>query len=382
MNIVADENIPLLSRFFDEIGQVTQLAGREITAKDLERADVLIVRSVTKVDQTLLEHTPVKFVGSCTIGMDHIDTDYLDKQGIRYANAPGCNANSVVEYILSCLSILTETHRLDWDAMSVGIVGYGNVGSLLAQRLAKLGIEYKAYDPLLDESVQEQASLVSLDDVLACDIISLHVPLTQGGDFPTHHMIDEQVLSQLRDEQILINTCRGAVINNQHLNDHLVKHADFTAILDVWENEPEVSVALAKQVLIGTPHIAGYSYDGKVAGTEMIYHALCRFLGLPLRNTSGQFLEEPPLSKMAFTSTADIDWCLHTAIRACFDVRHDHSLLQSSLSLPAKARGEAFDVFRKSYRCRREFSGVKVQLKQVDSELHSKFKALGFNVKT
>ena len=186
MKIVADENIPLLSRFFDKIGEVKQIAGREITANDLIDADILIVRSVTQVNQALLENTSVKFVGSCTIGMDHIDTDYLNKQGIRYENAPGCNANSVVEYILSCLSILTETHRMDWGDISVGIVGYGNVGSLLANRLDKLGITYKAYDPLLDESIQQQASLTTFEDVLTCDIVSLHVPLTTEGDYPTH----------------------------------------------------------------------------------------------------------------------------------------------------------------------------------------------------
>jgi len=382
MKIVADENIPLLSRFFDKIGQVKQLAGREITADDLVDADILIVRSVTKVNKALLENSAVKFVGSCTIGVDHIDTDYLKAQGIRYENAPGCNANSVVEYILSCLSILTETHRIDWGEISVGIVGYGNVGSLLAKRLEKLGITYKAYDPLLDVVIQHQASLTSLEEVLACDIVSLHVPLTTEGDYPTYHMVNEQVLSQMRNDQVLINTCRGAVINNEQLSKHLTVNDHFTAILDVWENEPCINTDLAKQVLIGTPHIAGYSFDGKVAGTEMIYRALCQFLGLPLRLSVGQFLEEPALSKMAFTSTADTDWSLHTAIRACFDVRHDHSLLQSTLSLTEPQRGAAFDVFRKTYRCRREFSGVKIQLKQVDSELHSKFKALGFNVKT
>jgi erythronate-4-phosphate dehydrogenase len=382
MKIVADENIPLLSCFFDKIGQVKQLPGREITADDLVDADILIVRSVTQVNQALLENSTVKFVGSCTIGMDHIDTKYLNKKGIRYENAPGCNANSVVEYILSCLSILTETHRIDWGEISVGIVGFGNVGSLLAKRLEKLGISYKAYDPLLDEKFQQQASLTSFEEVLACDIVSLHVPLTIDGDYPTFHMINEQVLSQMRPEQVLINTCRGAVINNEHLSTHLKKDDRFTAILDVWENEPFINTTLAKQVLIATPHIAGYSLDGKVAGTEMIYRSLCQFLGLPLRFTSGQFLEEPALSKMAFTSTADIDWSIHTAIRACFDVRHDHSLLQSTLSFSEPERGAAFDAYRKSYRCRREFSGVKIKLKQVDSELHTKFRALGFNVKT
>lgn len=382
MKIVADENIPLLSCFFDQIGHIKQLPGRAIQAQDLIDADILIVRSVTQVNQALLENSQVKFVGSCTIGMDHIDTEYLDKQGIRYENAPGCNANSVVEFILSCLSILTETHRFDWSEMTVGIVGYGNVGSLLAKRLEKLGIDYKAYDPLLDENTQKEAALVSFEEVLNCDIVSLHVPLTTEGDYPTYHMINQQVLAQMRSDQVLINTCRGAVVNNTQLRMHLQKDVSFTAILDVWENEPFIDPILAKHVFMGTPHIAGYSFDGKVAGTEMIYRALCQHLGLPERFSSGQFLEEPALSKMAFTSTADIDWCIHTAIRACFDVRHDHSLLQSTLSQTETERGAAFDSFRKSYRCRREFSGVKIQLKQVDSELHSKFRALGFNVKT
>ena len=377
MKIVADENIPLLSRFFDEFGHVCQRPGRKISPKDVKDADILIVRSVTPVNQALLENSQVKFVGSCTVGMDHIDTGYLESQGIKYANAPGCNANSVVEYLLSCLSILTETHALNWDDISVGIIGYGNVGSLLAKRLKKLGIHYKAYDPLISPT----EDMCSFEEALACDVVTLHVPLTHKGNYPTYHLIDKKVLETFREGQILINASRGAVINNQDLKDHLTCKPEFTAILDVWETEPDIDLELAKLVFIGTPHIAGYSYDGKAAGTEMIYRALCRFLGFPTRHTSGQFLEEPPLSRMSFTSMADVDWCIHTAIRACFDVRHDHSLLRASLKLPEIERIAAFDVFRKTYRCRREFSGVKIQLKQVDSELHSKFKALGFNVK-
>ena len=377
MKIVADENIPLLMRFFGELGGVVKLPGREITALDVADADFLIVRSVTKVDKALLENSKVKFVGTCTIGTDHLDIDYLDSRGIRYCNAPGCNANSVVEYVLSCLSILTETHALEWDNISVGIVGYGNVGSLLALRLEKLGIKWKACDPFLDKS-----ELVSFEEVSQCDIISLHVPLSYDGPHPTYHMINTELLSGLSPDQVLINASRGAVINNTALNEHLIKEPRFTAILDVWEQEPDFNTELARRVFIGTPHIAGYSYDGKVLGTEMIYRALCQYLGLPSRHSSGQFLEEPPLSKMAFTSNADLNWSIHTAIRACFDVRHDHSLLQASLRLPEEERHAAFDRFRKNYRCRREFSGVKIQLKQVSSELLSKFKALGFNVKS
>lgn len=377
MKIVADENIPLLTRFFGDLGDIVKLPGREIKAEHLSDADFLIVRSVTKVNRELLENSSVKFVGTCTIGIDHIDTDYLDQQGIRYCNAPGCNASSVVEYVLSCLSILTETHSLDLGSVTVGIVGYGNVGSLLAARLEKLGIKFKACDPFLDDD-----SLVSFEEVMRCDLISLHVPLSKEGTHPTYHMIDKQVLESLQPEQILINSSRGPVIDNDDLNDFLDHQPQFTAILDVWEREPELNVELARKVFIGTPHIAGYSFDGKVLGTEMVYRALCQFLGLPSRHSSGQFLEEPPLSKMAFTSNADVDWSIHTAIRACFDVRHDHSLLQASLRLPDEERWQAFDRFRKNYRCRREFSGVKIQLKKVNSELLSKFKSLGFNVKS
>lgn len=377
MKIVADENIPLIGRFFGEFGEVVELPGRKITRNDLLDADILIVRSITKVNQALLEGTPIKFVGSCTIGMDHIDTAYLESNNIKYTNAPGCNANSVVEYLLSCLSILTETHDLHWNSLSVGIIGYGNVGSLLARRLKKLGITFQAYDPFLDNP-----DLVSFDEVLKCDVITLHVPLTKDTDYPTYHMFNDKVLSHMRSDQVLINASRGAVIDNQALLRILNQDSGFTAILDVWENEPHIDTELAKKVFIGTPHIAGYSFDGKVAGTEMVYRRLCQVLGFPLRHSSGQFLEEPSLSKMSFTSTADIDWSIHTAIRACFDVRHDHSLLQRSLRLPEDDRKAAFDLFRKNYRCRREFSGIKIQLKQVNSELHTKFKALGFNVKS
>lgn len=378
MKIVADENIPLLDRFFGDVGHVIDLPGREINQEHVKDADILIVRSVTQVNKNLLDGSSVRFVGTCTIGLDHIDQAYLSERGIQLASAPGSNANSVVEYVLSCLSVLTETHNLDLETLSVGIVGYGNVGSLLARRLSKLGVNYVACDPFLD---QEEHGLVSQEEVMACDIVSLHVPLTQTGSHPTHHLINQSLLDNMRDDQILINTCRGAVVDNTALRTKLESNPSFTAILDVWENEPNIDLELAKRVFIGTPHIAGYSFDGKVAGTEMIYQALCQFMGLPARHKAAQFLEEPPLSKMAFTSMADVDWCLHTAIRACFDVRHDHSVLRSSLILPDEERYQAFDRFRKNYRCRREFSGVKVQLKQVDSELHTKFKALGFNIK-
>ncbi len=378
MKIVADENIPLLQRFFGEMGEIVELPGRAITAADVKDADALIVRSVTHVDEALLKGSRVRFVGSCTIGIDHVDTDYLNASGITFSHAPGSNANSVVEYVLSCLSVLTETHNFNFDQHRVGIVGCGNVGGLLRQRLAKMGVECVVYDPLLED----QDELNSLEEVMAAEVITLHVPLTREGEHATYHLFDIERLNQLQAHQVLINSSRGGVVDNQALKQRLSKNDGFSAILDVWENEPNIDPELAQLVFIGTPHIAGYSFDGKVAGTEMIYRALCNSMGLPARHKSAQFLEEPPLSKMAFTSMADMEWCLHTAIRACFDVRHDHSQLRVAMHLGDDERAAAFDRFRKEYRCRREFSGVKVQLKQASPELHSKFKALGFNVKT
>ena len=380
MKIVADENIPLLHRFFGEFGDLVSKPGREITSSDISDADVLLVRSVTQVDQTLLEGSSVRFVGTCTAGQDHVDLDYLERQDIRFSAAPGANANSVVEYVLSCLSIMADTHSFEVDEASVGIIGYGNVGSRLNKKLQRFGVSTKVYDPFKTSEDADDV-LCSLDEVLKCDVVSLHVPLTDDGEFPTQYMIDAEELNALGAKQVLINTSRGGVVRESALKERLQQEDAPTVILDVWENEPNIDTELAALVYLGTPHIAGYSFDGKVSGTEMVYRSVCQFLGLPTRHSLGQFLEEPPLSRMAFTSTADAQWCLHTAIRACFDVRHDHGQLMRTLQGDDATRASGFDQLRKNYRCRREFSGVKIQLKQGSSELFSKFKGLGFNMK-
>jgi len=377
MKIVADENIPLIHKFFDDIGTVETYPGRALSSHQLTDADVLLVRSVTQVNEALLANSKVKFVGTCTIGCDHIDIDYLKRNNITFASAPGCNATSVVEYVLSCLSVLTETKNIKLKAITVGIVGCGNVGGSLAERLKKLGIRTLCYDPLID-----QAGMSTFEEILSCDIISLHTPLTSDGAYPTQQMFNASVLSRLSDNQVLINTGRGAVIDGSALKSKLQNEPSFTVILDVWENEPCIDPELAKLVTIGTPHIAGYSLDGKVAGTEMIYKALCRNLGLPLRHKAAQFMPEPPLSKLAFSSQADVSGSMHTAIRACYDVRYDYCQLMTSLNANEEQRSLAFDQLRKSYRARREFNTVKVLLKNADSTMHGTFRDLGFNVKT
>lgn len=377
MKIVADENIPLLHNFFGDVGDITTYPGRQLTNECVKDADVLLVRSVTQVNETLLAGSRVKFVGTCTIGTDHIDTQYLNKSGITFSSAPGCNATSVVEYLISTLSILTETKAINLFEVTVGVVGCGNVGSRVVSTLKRMGINVISYDPFLD-----QTDMASFEDILQCDIITLHTPLTKEGPYPTYHLFDENILQQLSERQVLINTGRGAVIDGIALKRKLQSQPDFTVVLDVWETEPNIDVELARLVSLGTPHIAGYSLDGKVKGTEMIYQALCRHLGLPSRHKVAQFIPSPPLSRMHFTSEADKLWAMHTAIRTCYDIRHDHYELMGTLDGTDQQRNQAFDRLRKEYRPRREFSTIKVILKNTDASMHSIFKALGFNVKS
>lgn len=384
MLIVADENIPLLSEFFGDMGEVRRVPGRTMSADDVRDADVLLVRSVTRVNHELLEGSSVRFVGTTTIGTDHIDLGWLEEKGIRFSAAPGCNANSVVEYVLSVLSLYAERKVLrDWSQLTVGIVGAGNVGSELAEKLDRLGFSVKLCDPPRAEREREgNFAFVSLDEVLACDVVTLHTPLTRDVAHPTLKLIGKRELNVLASGQLLINTGRGEVIDGTALSERL-SHADAPLVaLDVWEEEPRVNPELVGKTWLATPHIAGYSLEGKVQGTEMIYQAASRFLGLPARKQAGQFLPEPALSKVSFTSAADEQAAIRVALRACYDPRQDDARLRHTMGLPAsEERGAAFDRMRKEYPVRRECSSLKVQLKGTSKSLQDSFRAIGFKLK-
>lgn len=381
MLIVADENIPLLDSFFGDIGQIRRVSGRTLSAEDVRDADILLVRSVTRVNQALLEGSRVKFVGTATIGTDHVDMAWLEAQGIAFCAAPGCNANSVAEYVLSVLSVYAERRGLeDWSELSVGIVGAGNVGGELARKLDRLDYTVKVCDPPRAER-GEEGEFVPLEDALACDVVTLHTPLTRETAHPTYHLLDATRLAQFNQDQLLINTSRGGVIDGGALLDRLNGANPPTVVLDVWEQEPRISPQLVDRVWLATPHIAGYSLEGKVQGTEMIYVALCRFLGLPVRKKAGQFLPEPALSKLSFTSSAEEVAAANTAIRCCYDPRRDDAQLRLIMGLPTDERGPAFDRLRRDYPVRREFSSVKIQLKGTSKSLQDTFRALGFKLK-
>ncbi|MCX4029987.1 4-phosphoerythronate dehydrogenase PdxB [Endozoicomonas sp. SM1973] len=385
MKIVADENIPLLNAFFQSIGDITTYPGREIGPEQVADADILLVRSVTQVNQALLANSSVRFVGTCTIGTDHIDLAYLEAQEINFAAAPGCNANAVVEYVVSVLDVLAEQQGFNWQDKVVGIVGKGNVGDRLYQVLNKLGITCLVSDPILEAAEDESCEYVSLDQLLAeSDIVTLHTPLTEAGDYPTHHLLDAARLDKLKPNAILINASRGAVVDNQALMSSLSAGKPLTVALDVWEQEPEINRQLLPLITIATPHIAGYSVDGKIAGTEMVYRAICRAFGLPSRVRVEGIKPLPKLKALSFSSDACLEEVLSTSIRSVYDVRQDDALLRNSFRALAEdaSTAQVFDSLRKHYRSRREFSTVKVKIKKCSGKVSSALKALNFNVVT
>ncbi|NWN91485.1 4-phosphoerythronate dehydrogenase PdxB [Marinobacter adhaerens] len=384
MLIVADENIPLLEAFFGDMGQIRRVSGRTMSAADVRDADVLLVRSVTRVDKALLEGSRVRFVGTATIGTDHVDLAWLEQNGIRFSAAPGCNANSVAEYVLAVLSLYAELQVMDdWTQLSVGIVGAGNVGSELAEKLLRLGFTVKLCDPprAMQEPDREHA-FTSLEDALTCDVVTLHTPLTRNTAHPTYHMVDTPELAGLTPDQLLINAGRGGVISNSALSERLKQPDAPLVALDVWEQEPQISAELLSQVWLATPHIAGYSFEGKVRGTEMVYQAVCQFLGLPVRKKAGQFLPQPALSKAVFTSAADEQTAVWTALRACYDPRSDDARLRKVMRLArsGEEQGVAFDRLRRDYPVRRECSSLKVELKGSSRSLQDSFRAAGFRL--
>ncbi|WXL27472.1 4-phosphoerythronate dehydrogenase PdxB [Ectopseudomonas mendocina] len=378
MQIVADENIPLLDEFFAGFGNIRRLPGRSIDAASVADADVLLVRSVTNVDRALLQSSPVKFVGTCTIGTDHLDIPYFDEAGITWSSAPGCNARGVVDYVLGSMMVLAERQAADLSARTYGVVGVGQVGGRLVNVLKGLGWRVLVCDPL--RQAAEGGDFVSLQQVLdECDVISLHTPLERAGDHPTYHLLNAERLAALKPGCWLINSSRGPVVDNQALRALLPVRPDLQVVLDVWEGEPQADVELAALCQITTPHIAGYSLDGKLRGTEQIYQAYCRFLGTAAEVELQALMPAPWLRELVVDATAPEAWALSSICRAVYDPRRDDADFRRSLIGDAAARRAAFDGLRKGYPVRRELEGLQVRLNGDGGQKHlaDKVAALG-----
>ena len=348
MRIVADENMPLVRELFSPFADVQLLPGRKISAADLRDTDALLVRSVTAVNAELLAGNNVQFVGSATIGTDHVDLALLQARGIAFHNAPGCNAQAVAEYVLSALLLLIDEHRFDPAHDRIGIVGYGNVGRRLAALLDVLEWPYCLNDPPLQARGIARREFVAKDEILRCKVVSLHTPLCVEGEWPTRHWLADTEFTQL-SQQTVINSCRGPVIDNHALQQWLARDEENCAVLDVWEQEPYVEPELLKRVRLATPHIAGYSVEGKTNGSFMVYDAFCRHFNLPVHS------DEQQLTAINFDGYIPVSALprIATIARYFYDIRNDDIRLRHALSKNGDAK-LIFDQLRKNYPPRRE----------------------------
>ncbi len=375
MKIVVDENIPYGNEAFSQLGEVVTLPGRAIAKADLMDAQALMVRSITKVNADLLEGTDIQFVATATIGEDHIDKPYLKSNNIGFSSAPGCNANSVGEYIAAALLHFAEKHSMDLTQASLGIIGVGNVGKKVLAKAKALGMRCILNDPPLAGETAEPIYR-PLEEALACDFVTTHVPLSKDGPYPTFHLADQAFFDAMGDDAIYLNSSRGAVADNQALKATLKAGKLRDCLLDVWEGEPEPDMELVDLVEIATPHIAGYSFDGKVDGTQQIYDAACRHFKINKPWDPTPLLPEPECPALSIDTPGHAG--IHAAIRAVYEIMNDDKDFRGLNDCPAEEHAVFFDQLRKNYPRRREFQNTIVSLGDAAQGLAPTVDALGF----
>lgn len=355
LTLLADENMPLVDEFFADFAWIKRKPGRDICRDDVESVDILLVRSVTKVDKSLLEGTPVKFVGTATIGTDHIDLDYLKASGRQFAYAPGSNARAVAEYVLCAIAYWAEKTQADLSAVEVGIIGAGNVGSQVALLLGRLGIAYKLNDPILEAEQAEnnngKRAYCSIEAIQQCQVVTCHVPLTFGGEHPTYHMIGSKFLEELGTHSLLINSSRGAVVDSKAALTALNQGSNLHCVFDVWEGEPEINLDLMNKALLGTPHIAGYSLEGKIRGTYMLYERLRHWLEKDAVLNLSDYLPKTKVWEIPKNLNS-----LSQNVKDYYDIEADSEQFKKTLLQAGEDSAKNFDRLRKHYKNRLEFS--------------------------
>lgn len=370
MKTVVAETVFLGKEAFETLGETMVVPDRQIGPDHLRNADALIIRSKTKAAAELLNGSAVRFVGTATAGFEHMDIPYLDEQGIGWTAAPGCNADSVADYITAALLFLHQTHGLELEGKTIGIIGVGQVGSRVARRAEALGLTCLLNDP--PRTAYEGAdSFTPLNLLLEeSDIVTLHVPLVNEKPWPTRSMADSRFFEQMKPGAVFINAARGKVLDNEALlftqKHGLISHA----VLDVWNPEPNIRADMLNAATIGTPHIAGHSLEGKLNGTVQVYQEACRFFGIePVWNPA-------PLLPPIDTPRLDIDPAGKTrseiqaeAVTALYDIRQD-------FLKPEDIR--RFDELRAGYRVRREFKNTTVYTHQNAQLWTPLFRQLGF----
>jgi len=363
------------------LGDVEVWPDRAIGPETMRGADALVVRSKTRVDGRLVADSRVRFVGTATAGFDHIDDRALAERGISWMAAAGCNAVSVAEYVLAALLELARRHGFRLAGLRLGIVGVGQVGSRLARRAEALGMTVLLNDPPR-ALAEPDLPFLSLEAMLPqADIVSLHTPLTADGPFPTLGLADEDFFRRLKPGSIFINAARGEVMREEALLQAIERGHVRHTVLDVWDNEPYCNPALLERVDLATPHIAGYSFDGKLRGTEMVYAAACRHFSVAPAWDATPLLPASPLPSCRVTGRAGgPEAVLRGIVPRVYDITADDRRLREGLRLDAEARGALFDRLRKEYPDRREWSGTTLSLDDVPAADAARYKTLGFRV--
>ncbi|MBN1897546.1 MAG: 4-phosphoerythronate dehydrogenase [Spirochaetes bacterium] len=377
MKILMDENIPFARELFGPIGTVTTISGRNITNKIAKQYDILLVRSVTNVNKDLLKGTGVKFVGTATVGEDHIDKRYLKEHHIGFASAGGSNTHSVVDYVFWVLFNYCAEKGISIKKITLGVVGAGRIGGLVALKAQKIGICVMKNDPPL-QKLQPHRKYHSLDDLAQADFITIHTPLIHTGPYPTFHLFNKERMLKMKKKAVLINTARGGVVDNKALEELLNQGHIRDAVLDVWENEPYISLDLLRQVFLGTFHIAGYSFQGKLNGSILLFKKLCDFLKFKKRNPG---IKKDKKIKILLAGSRDglertVSWIMNQV----YDFRQDHERLKTILKIHSREkRAKMFDLFRKDYPERDEFTEYQLKGKLPDPYLKI-LKMLGFRI--
>lgn len=374
MKIVADDKIPFLKGALEPYAEMIYLPGKQIDREILKDADALLIRTRTKCTADLLEGTSIRFIGTATIGFDHIDTQYCNRGKIFWTNSPGCNSSSVQQYIAAALLKIAYEKSFSLKDKTLGIIGVGNVGSKVEKFVRTVGMNVLLNDPPRAR-LEGKKNFHQLNEVLSqSDILTVHVPLNLMGEDCTHHLFNDENFSKIRKGAWFINSSRGEVVDTNALKNALNSGNIGGAVIDVWEHEPDIDRGLMSQVFIGTPHIAGYSTDGKANGTAMVVNSLCKYFNLP--NTNWYPGKIPPPASPSILidckgeSEEDI---LNEAVKHTYNIDEDDARLRHSPSNFEKLRGD--------YPLRREFTSYTVTLKGGTEKVQQMFETIGFKTK-
>lgn len=381
MNIVCASSVLFGHEAFSTIGNVTLLPEEQIHRDQLLQADALITRSKTRITRELLEGTPVSFVGCAVAGTDHMDEAYLRTTEVMACSAPGCNSNSVAEYVVTALLVLADRFGFQLEGKTLGVIGVGHIGRRVVEKAMLLGLRVLQNDPPR-QVAEGNRSFQSLETLLPeCDILTLHVPYVKSGPHATGHLVNDRFFEQVKPGALFINAARGEVHDTDSVGFAMDKGLIQPVVLDVWEEEPRISLNLMNRVDIATPHIAGYSYEGRLNGTQSVYEALCRYAEIESCWDPESDIEQPSLPERVVDARGrPEESVLLELVRGVYPIEDDDQRFRAGASDDPKQMGQHFVACRRNYPLRREFKAARVVLKHASEPLLRKAWGLGFQI--